>query len=107
MNVDRYASIRGAVDAVRGVFADGTFKSGAISRFDDREGRRRNRACRLYLSADEQIAVLSNWRVPELQALYVRTGVNKKLTSAERVAIKDHVREASQQAVAVRVCVKG
>lgn len=102
MNEDRYASIREAVDAVRGVFADGAFKPGAISRFDDREGRRGNRACWLYLSADEQIAVLGNWRAPELRALYVRGGVNKKLTSAERAAIKAHMREASQLAAAVR-----
>lgn len=101
MNADRYGSIREAVEAVRGVWPVAPV-AGEIVRFDDREGRRKNLACWIYLTPDSEVAVAGNWRVPELRALYVKGGDGRKLTRAEQRKIAAQIQEARRKADAQR-----
>lgn len=96
MNSDRYGSIRAAVEAVRGEWPVELLPS-KITRFDDSEGRRGNRACWGYLTPDEHIAVLGNWRNSEYRALYVKGGANRKLTLREQEQIEEAKRKAKEQ----------
>ena len=97
MNADRYGSIREAVEAVRGVWPVELLPS-KITRFDDRDGRRGNRACWGYLTPDEQIAVTGNWRDSGLRAHYVKGGDARKLSRAEQKALDAQIREARRKA---------
>ena len=97
MNADRYGSIREAVEAVRGVWPVELLPS-KITRFDDRDGRRGNRACWGYLTPDEQIAVIGNWRDSGLRAHYVKGGDARKLSRAEQKALDAQIREARRKA---------
>lgn len=101
MNADRYGSIRDAVEAVRGVWPVAPV-AGEIVRFDDREGRRKNLACWIYLTPDSEVAVAGNWLVPELRALYVKGGDGRKLTRAEQRKIAAQIQEARRKADAQR-----
>lgn len=96
MNSDRYGLIRAAVEAVRGEWPVELLPS-KITRFDDSEGRRGNRACWGYLTPDEHIAVLGNWRNSEYRALYVKGGANRKLTLREQEQIEEAKRKAKEQ----------
>ncbi len=101
MNADRYGSIREAVEAVRGVWPVELLPS-KITRFDDRDGRRGNRACWGYLTPDEQVAVTGNWRDSGLRAHYVKGGDGRKLTRAEQRKIAAQIQEARRKADAQR-----
>ncbi len=97
MNADRYGSIREVVEVVRGVWPVELLPS-KITRFDDRDGRRGNRACWGYLTPDEQVAVTGNWRDSGLRAHYVKGGDARKLSRAEQRALDAQIREARRKA---------
>ena len=101
MNADRFGSIRESVEAVRGVWPVAPV-AGEIVRFDDREGRRKNLACWIYLTPDSEVAVAGNWREPELRALYVKDYKGRKLTRAEKRKLDAQIQEARRKAEAER-----
>ena len=101
MTHEVFATMREAVEAVRGVWPVEVMP-GELVRFDDREGRRRNRAGWISLTADSEIAVAGNWRAPELRALYVKNYKGRKLTRAEKRKLDAQIQEARRKAEAER-----
>lgn len=92
-------SIREAVEAVRGVWPV-ELRPGRITRFDDAEGRRKNRACWAWQSPDGSAVVAGNWRAPSFCACYVKGAEGRNLSAVERRAMWQQVHEAQRKAKA-------